>query len=275
MPARTPSADRRRLGGAARCGPRRHDGVSAVAVIRRRPVAVYRVIDEQELLGADAIDTELEAAGYLGGAASAGERSSRREPRAARAAGRVTSADSCDEEPDTREFGPLAPELAGGARPRGPWRGRLAAWTITEWAPTVLGAAGLACVAVVLIGTSAHRGASPAPVRALGPQTMTTPLRSTALTDRDRGGRRTEPRRATRRLVAPALVTTNRTPIPVAPRRSRATGTPVPAASMALPVRSWPRRRGSAPSSVTDAAPSRPAPEAISTQAAREFGFER
>ena len=50
-PARIPPAVWRRPRGAARSGPRRRSRHGAGKVIRRRPTAVYRVIDEEELLG--------------------------------------------------------------------------------------------------------------------------------------------------------------------------------------------------------------------------------
>jgi hypothetical protein len=53
-PARIPPAVRRRPRGAARSGPRRRSRQGRGAVMRRRPTAVYRVIDEEELLGGGA-----------------------------------------------------------------------------------------------------------------------------------------------------------------------------------------------------------------------------
>ena len=53
-PAWTPPALRRRPPGAARCGPRRRRWGF---VMRRRPIAVYRVIDEEELLGGGSSET--------------------------------------------------------------------------------------------------------------------------------------------------------------------------------------------------------------------------
>jgi len=62
-PARPPPAGRRLSPGAGRSGPRRRGFGRRCGVMRRRPVAVYRVIDEDELLGGDGIDAPDDAAG--------------------------------------------------------------------------------------------------------------------------------------------------------------------------------------------------------------------